>query len=264
MGAWGYTVTADDTVLDVLDTFKHHLKHGATEAEATSRTLCDFADLQGDPDEEPLLWLGIAEAQWTYGVLDPTVLDRVRQDVSIGMGLERWSESPADLTKRRQALVAFVARVERLNPRPRKRPHLVVRSPEFELGICLAIRGQDGLYRAAIVLAADHSNPEHGKNLIALLDYRSSDRPGPEVFEQRQWMTRVREVTPYLREVRGLSLQETTVEEADAAWYPARFGFRAERERFEIVGRTTLRPDDPEDPSGHAFPFTSWKNLGRE
>ena len=264
MGTWGYAVTSDDTVRDVLDTFRHYLKHGATEAEATNWTLHSFADLEGDPDEETLLWLGLAEAQWAYGAVDPAVLDRVRDDVASGAGLERWEESPADLAKRRRALAAFVAKVERPNPRPRKRPRLVVRPPEFEPGACLAVRGRDGLYRAAVVVAADHSNPEYGMNLIATLDYRSADAPGPEVFEQRRWVTREREVTPYLREVRGLSAQETTVEEVDAAWYQARLGFRAERERFEVVGQTVLRPGDPSDPSKYAFPHTSWKNLGRE
>lgn len=263
MGAWGYSVKSDDTVLDVLDTFNQYLKQGATEGEATRSTLRDFADLIGDPDDEPLLWLGLAEAQWTYGMLDPVTLDRVRQDVARGAGLERWAESPTDLAKRQQALATFIAKVEQSNPRPRKRPRIVVRPPEFEPGTCLAIRGRDGFYRAAIVLVADHTNVENGQNLIALLDYHSADRPGMGVFEQRRWSIQPREVTPYLRATHGLSAHEATFDEVDASWYPARIGFRSERERFEIIGQITVRADDPQDTTGYAFPFTSWKNLGR-
>ena len=63
-------------------------------------------------------------------------------------------------------------------------------SPKFRPGDCLSIRLGNGQYAAAVVLAADHSNVEYGKNLIGVLDYLSADKPTMDVFRKRKWLVR--------------------------------------------------------------------------
>ena len=46
-------------------------------------------------------------------------------------------------------------------------------STKFQPGDCLSILMSNGQYAAALVLVADHSNVEYGKNLIGVLDYLS-------------------------------------------------------------------------------------------
>ena len=46
----------------------------------------------------------------------------------------------------------------------------------------------NGQYAAALVLVADHSNVEYGKNLIGVLDYLSPEKPTIEVFRERKWL----------------------------------------------------------------------------
>src|SRR5688572_15907148 len=90
--------------------------------------------------------------------------------------------------------------------KPRK---AVVRPSKFKPGDCLSIRLPDGRYAAALVLAVDHSDAEHGLDLIAVLDLLSPDKPAMEVFRARKWL--------------------------EIAWYHY-MGFRAVKERLEVVG----------------------------
>jgi len=130
MGTWGFGVAEDDTVRDVLGIFDDRLKGGATIPEATAAVLREFESALNDEDEKPLIWLALAKSQWAYGALDPEVLDHVRRDIDVEVGLGRWrEESKATLAKRKAALQRFLARIEELNPRPKKVPKLRVEKP---------------------------------------------------------------------------------------------------------------------------------------
>jgi hypothetical protein len=243
MGSWGLGIKQDDLVCDVIGLLDEYLKDGASIEGATQSVLDQFAESLEDIDESPLVWIAIAEAQWTYGELDKKVLLQVKDDLAKDRGLEVWRETSESVyRKRHQVLVRFIERISTPNTKPKKRPKRVVRAPKFGTGDCLAVKLSNGQYGAAIVLVADHSNQEYGKNLIAVLDYISMDPPSLKVFKKRRWL----KLTHHNWDGR-----------LDCSWYLP-IGFRNEKDRFEIVGNTKLNRRDPKESTYYA----SWKTLG--
>lgn len=125
---------------------------------------------------------------------------------------------------------------------------MVIRAPKFRPGDCLSIRLANGQYAAALVLAADHSNAEHGTNLIGVLDYLSPEKPVLDVFGQRKWL------------VSHHSWNNITVQVMDLAWYVTA-GFRAARDRLEIVGQVEILDSDPKKSNTYS---RNWAGLGEK
>jgi hypothetical protein len=244
MGASGVGIRADDLVCDVVGRFEAGLKAGQSTEISRQRILKDFEDALADPDDGPLVWIGLAEAQWTYGAADPDVVARVKADVDRGVGLQRWSEiSPKLEAKRKAVLADFVAKVGAPNPRPRKPPRLVVRPPKFAPGDCLGVKLQSGEFAAALVLAADASNPEYGRNLVGVLDWIGAQAPVLRDFDAPKWLR----LTHHKWNGR-----------LDVSWYQTQ-SFRAAKGRVSVVGSRPV--DGLEAPESNTF--SSWANLGR-
>jgi hypothetical protein len=124
------------------------LKGGASLAEASSRAIAHFKEMEGDPDDAPLLWQAIALIQWKYGKVDDAVLARVRHDIESERGLDIWREDPKGLAKRKGALDKFLGKLQLANPEPCSSPKTILRNAPFEEGDCLAVRTADGRYCA--------------------------------------------------------------------------------------------------------------------
>ncbi len=243
MGAWGVGIKQDDTVLDVLGDFDDHLKHGATIREASERVKSDFQT--DDPDDTPLQWLALAYAQWSFGALDDEVLERVRGDITSGAGVWQWEEEGARvLYRRKEVLNRFLKQITTQNPKPRKIPRFVIRKPKFQTGDCLSVKLITGEYGAALVLATDHSDIEYGKNLIGVLEYRSTEPPDIRVFEQRNWLRLTH------HNYKG---------DFDIAWYGT-IRFRSEADRFIVVGSIPIYSTDPNESKT----FSGWNRLGKQ
>jgi hypothetical protein len=242
MGAWGYGIRQDDFVCDVIGAFEDRLKAGGSVADATQAVTSQFGAAIEDSDDGPLFWIALADAQWTYGALDASVLERVTDDFESGRSLRPWEEDPRGLARRRTALESFVRRIGVAKRRPKRPPRAIARAPKFRPGDCLSIRLADGLHAAAIVLAADHSVPEYGKNLVAVLDYLSTDTPAIEVFRGRKWLV--------------LSHDEGR-DRRDIAWYYP-VGFRAVKSRLEVVGQVEIHDSDPKDSDL----YCGWAGIG--
>ena len=244
MGTFSTGITGDDTVADVVGFIADRLKHGADLELASQEALKRFQSLEQDEDERPLLYVALAHAQWKYGAVAPAILKRVQEDVSHGRGLDRWKDNPSLLRQRERVLAAFVAKVAHPNPMPSARPASVHRLAPFSAGDCLSIATRDGRYTAALVLAADNSNKEFGKNLIAGLDYLDASPPSFVVFERREWL---------------FKRHGNWDGEPDLAWYmPVRF--RSERKRFAVIGKVALRSTDLKATGVHS----SWPSLGAQ
>lgn len=242
MGAWGTAITSDDTVSDVVGTVVDHLKAGADMAAACALALKGHESALADPDDGPSVWLALAHVQWKYDRVDPTVLGHVRDDMASGRSLALWKDNPALLKRRTQALHAFLEKISTTNPKPSAWPRTVIRRAPFAEGDCLAVLTSNGLYTAAIVIAADNSRAEYGKNLIGSLDYLSDKQPASSDFEARKWL--------YKHHGNWNGKQEL-------AWYlPS--GLRSAMKRIAVVGKTTIRRSDPKDSSTLA----GWKSLG--
>jgi len=80
MGAWGHGIRQNDVVCDVIGAFEDNLKQGKSIVDASKTVRKQFAEAIKDSDDGPLVWIGLADAQWTYGQLDPGVLQHVKDD----------------------------------------------------------------------------------------------------------------------------------------------------------------------------------------
>jgi hypothetical protein len=244
MGAWGYGIRQDDFVCDVIGVFEDLLKSGISIADATKTVHSKFSAELGDTDDGRLFWIALADVQWTYGQLDGHVLQRVKDDIETGRSLISWEEDQKGLSRRRAALDKFVQKIEIANSRPKKRPKVVIREPKFRPGDCLCISLSNGKYGAGLVLAEDHNNVENGENLIAVLDYVSSEKPSIEVFQGRKWLVRT---------------HHNWNNQMDVAWY-SHVGFRAAKKRLEIIGRVDVLESDPKDSNS----YCGWASIGEQ
>lgn len=225
MGAWGTSITTDDTVSDIVGFIKDQLKNGASIKEATSKAAIKFSELEKDEDEAPLLWIAIALTQWKYGEVEPSILERVRNDIINERGLDRWKESPKLLSKRKAVLTEFISQIEVPNTKPSKPPKLIIRRAPFKEGDCLSVVLPDGRYTAALVLKTDNStNPEYGSNLVASLDYLDTLPPDLSVFKRKKWLVKS---------------HGNWNNEKDICWYiPARF--KEVSKRIQVVGNISI------------------------
>lgn len=243
MGTWGFKIDQDDFVCDVMVDFENRLK-SLPNLEAVSQAILEeYAAFQDDPDEGPLFWIALAHIQWKYGWLQPPVLDRVRGDILSGAGLDRWAEAGEnDLASRKKELDAFLKKISQPNPKPARLPKIVIRKPIYQAGDCLAIKLINGQYGAAIVTVSDHTNPEHGQNLIAVLDYLSDIKPTRKDFEKRNWL---------------ILSHHSWNNKMDAAWYTS-FQYRKYKDRFEVICQIPILEADPQE----SREWAGWGYLG--
>ncbi|PQO25041.1 hypothetical protein C5Y96_26415 [Blastopirellula marina] len=239
MGTWGTAVEADDTFQDAAGLFDHHVKRQQSVEVATSAVLDSYAEQLDDVDEGAAILFAIVDRQWTFGKVNPELLSRISAD---GFGLENWQDaSKADLKKRQQDVKKFIERVSADNPAPKKIPKIVRRKPKFTAGDCLAYELPDGRFTAAYVLATNDTDPEHGRDLVVVVDYLGSEPPGMKPFEDRQWL--------YLH-------HGSWNGQLDCSWYGPE-GFRKVAKRISVVGKLTVREEDPKTVNS----FKCWEGL---
>ncbi len=246
MGAWGIGVLSDDTVRDVQADYLDLFNRGNSPEAIRKKLLVDYAESVGDPDEGPLIWIGIAKAQWDCAQLEPLVHSKIREIVEDGLGLTRWAEQGERLLQRRKtALNQFLTKLQTPNQRPRKPRKAIKRSPIFQPGDCLAVRLQDGEWGAILVLQGepqsdDPYNETYGTNLIVTLRYKNSVMPTLDVFEKREW----------------LHLNHHSWKDQLELCYVTPLRFRHVKDRFVRVGTIQLRATDPRT----AIMYSSWPN----
>jgi len=90
MGTWGAGTSQNDTVTDIVDFFSDQLKIG--DSLATAKARLQFSEIINDIKECPLFWIGLAQAQWKYGEVEPEVLEKVRADFESKRSLSVWGE----------------------------------------------------------------------------------------------------------------------------------------------------------------------------
>lgn len=73
MGIWGPGLYENDTSLDIKDQFEELFNAGKPVQEITEELIATFKTIMGDPAEEPLFWYALADTQWNFGVLLPSV-----------------------------------------------------------------------------------------------------------------------------------------------------------------------------------------------
>jgi hypothetical protein len=246
MGAWGTGVLSDDTVRDVYDSYLDLFNRGNPPELIRQKLLEDFEESMGDSTDGPLIWLGIAKAQWDCDQLEPLVLQRVREIVSEGLGLDLWAEQGERLLQRRRTILGqFLARLGTRNPRQRKPRKAVKRKAVFQPGDCLEVRLKDGDWGAILVLDGELESDDpyketYGTNLVVTLRYKSSEMPSLNVFEKREWF----------------HLTHHSWKDHLELCYVTSTRFREVKDRLVRIGAIELRPTDPRT----AKAYSPWAN----
>jgi len=245
MGTWGNKIKQDDFVRDVIDSFISKLKETQDLRQSSDSVLKEYTAEADDPDDGPLLWLGLAEAQWQFGSVAANVIEMVKNDFANNRGLDRWEEQGQKaLEGRKREIEGFIQKIESPNPKPKQLPKFTIRKPVYEEGDCLTVCLNNGFFAAAIVLGADSSDPEYGKNLIGVLNYLSEKEPTSTDFENREWLTLTHHSWTGVLEI---------------AWYVA-LGHRKYKNMFNVAGKTAIRSEDPHDSRY----YKGWGTLGED
>lgn len=113
MGAWGTSLYENDTTCDIRDDYIDKLKRGKSNEEATNELICQYREIKGDVEEEPLFWYALADTQWEYGRLLPEVKAKALLFLGRKEELERWKESGEE--KCRAWMETLAALKEKLN-----------------------------------------------------------------------------------------------------------------------------------------------------
>jgi Domain of unknown function (DUF4259) len=118
VGAWGPGIFSDDTAADIRGDYRELLEDQVPDSEAMRRVIEAYRHL--DADEEHILWLALAAAQFQWGRLDDDVKRQALQVIDSGRGLELWQEAGAkELSKRKAALEKL--RNQLTGPQPAKK-----------------------------------------------------------------------------------------------------------------------------------------------
>ena len=134
MGSWGYGIRHDDFVCDVIGEFEDALKSRKTLAEAAAAVTMRFSAAIEDTDSDPLFWIALADVQWAHGALEPSVLQRVRNDFATGRSLLGWEEDPRGLVKRLAVLDKFISKLDVPKAKPARGARTTIRAPKFGPG----------------------------------------------------------------------------------------------------------------------------------
>jgi hypothetical protein len=112
MGAWGTSLYANDTTLDVHDVYMDFLREQLSNEEAFAKTITEFKELMGDEDEEPLFWFALAETQWKIGRLTPEVKSKALEWIDKDGGMMIWEENGVNSGGWKKTLVKLKATLE--------------------------------------------------------------------------------------------------------------------------------------------------------
>jgi hypothetical protein len=232
MKQWGINVREDDTSADVyieyLQLFNIKRPHSAILAQLKEQWSDDF----NEPYYRLMFWVGIAKAQWDCGLRGSEIAAEIQKILTTPDF--RLASDAKQHARRRADFEQFLRKLATPNPKPRKPKAPPKRKPIFQTGDCVAMLLSDGDYGAGIILDTppeqDRPGGEtFGVNLLGQLYYKSPSKPSSSDFEGRHWL-------------------RPTHHNWNGDFHLIIFtavGFRAQKHKFEVVGKTAIRPDDP-------------------
>ena len=104
MGVWGTAIFSDDVAADARNEYRGHLEYGLDGPAATDKVLEALRGSDGDGNDDPSVWLGLAAAQVRLGRLEDRVKDRALAIIADGSDLQRWADEPNLQETRRRVL----------------------------------------------------------------------------------------------------------------------------------------------------------------
>jgi hypothetical protein len=162
VGTWGVRLYDNDTACDVRDQWLKALRQGASLADATAEVVKMFEGF-----DDPLVWLALADTQWTWGRLDAEVLHRAERALEAGGDLELWQES--ERPARARVFDRLAARLK--EPPPPPKPIRVRRDAvQWKRGQLWAYHTLDDKYAVFRIVAFDPSCGLVGAPVTELLN----------------------------------------------------------------------------------------------
>lgn len=182
MSSSGPAIFDDDLACDVRGLYRKSLLDRVPDEEATRQGIERWAGL--GPDEEPVLWLALAAAQFEVGRLDEHVRDRAVEVIDSGRDLVRWHEAGPEFAAERAAVLA-VLREQLTGPQPKRK---TLRRPwrevtDLEAGMVLAWTASDGTVALLRVVQRQEDEFDHSvRPVLERLAWTDHDVPPAEVL----------------------------------------------------------------------------------
>ena len=104
MGTWGFELYQNDIALDVKDEFEELFNTGKSAVEITDKMIENYKSIMGDPDEEPMFWIALADTQWNLGVLLPVVKDKALCWIDKVCNVDNGSDDESAVSQRKTML----------------------------------------------------------------------------------------------------------------------------------------------------------------
>jgi hypothetical protein len=188
MGAWGTSISSNDTYADIYAGFFDLYNDGLDVEEISRKLIADNQDTISDNDDSNNFWFALAKAQWECKQLDKGLLEQIKQIVETGADLEVWKQLEADekdIKKRKVVLDKFLADLQTERPKAKTKKKKIIVQPVFKKGDCLTFKLENGNYGGAVVLEAIE-NTVYGHNLIALTRINQPAKPTKKDYENAE------------------------------------------------------------------------------
>jgi len=228
MGTWGIGILEDDLSCDVYGGFVELYNEKLELMDIRAYILNRYAECIASSEDSALFWLGLAQAEWECGWLQPETAEAVKAVIAQGYDINRW---PQELRQQRSDVLArFLSQIQTPPRKIRRRVKRKVPAAIFDPGTCISIALLHGGWGAAIVL--DVLTTKYDTlHLVGGLQGIYSSHPLMNVFEERQWLTLTH------HSFKG---------ELHLTWCGST-QYKKDKDTWTIVevGKTQLRPSDP-------------------
>lgn len=166
MGTWGTALFSDDLAADLRGEFRDLIGEGLTTEAAVNLLKTQYKSSLGDPDEESVFWLALADTGWRLGRLDDNVLQNALRVIDSGQDLARW-EDAADRRKREQVLAKLRIKLQSAPPLPKAVAKTSKSANEWQMGEVIGFRLLSG--RWVLLRVIGHHNDRGGKSAVCEL-----------------------------------------------------------------------------------------------
>jgi len=124
MGTWDTKINANDTFLDIYQSFFDRYNEGQDPAVVSVAIQNEFAEIFNDHEDRNNSLFGLALAQWETKILDPSIFQQVKEIIESGNDIELWKALGADdktLGKRKIVLEKFLTQLSTVREKPKRR-----------------------------------------------------------------------------------------------------------------------------------------------
>ena len=111
MGAWGTSLYANDTTLDIKDFYMSLLRNETSNEEALKLTLEQFDDLIG-AEEEPLLWFALSETMWQVGRMTAEIKAKALDWIDKDGYMDAWEDNSKSIEGWRKTIGKLKTKLE--------------------------------------------------------------------------------------------------------------------------------------------------------